>query len=133
MPLEFQRMIAAWEVVVRWHRVCEPGDRTDAALRAALHRAVPDLGLAGDATWAPAVDSLMALGEVEQVQGLGTTGKTWGVSHPQDWAGIVELLYGVRCNLMKAGKSPESRRDRDVCDRAAAVASIVAQHLIDLA
>lgn len=48
MPPEFQRMIAAWEVVVRWHRVSEPGDLTDTALKAALRRAVPDLGLADD-------------------------------------------------------------------------------------
>lgn len=75
----------------------------------------------------------MALGEVKQVQGLGATGKTWKVSHPRDWDGTVELLYGVRCNLMKAGKSPESRRDREMCDRASAVATIVAQHLIERA
>lgn len=130
MPWEFQRMTAAWELVVRWHRVRVPTDRTDARLRSDLSRALPELDLHNDDRWLAAIKSLIDVCPILRMQGNLTTNASWTISSTDDWSGVVEVLYGVRCNLMKAGKSPDADRDRDVCSRSAEVTTVIVEHLL---
>ena len=48
-----------------------------------------------------------------------------------DWAGIVDVLYTVRCNLLKAGKSTSEGRDLRVVRAASELVTIVAERLVE--
>ena len=128
MPESFQRFIAAWELVVAWHRAEHPTETTDAKLKQRLAQYLPELDLAEDDDWMQAVSGLLPW-EVVQMAGGNPTAISRRVAGPTDWVGLVDVLYTIRCNLLKGGKSPSDPRDLALTGVAADVTLLIGRAL----
>jgi hypothetical protein len=129
MPSEFQRFIAAWELIVLWHRSLRPSQKTDASLKRHLEECLPTLDLSTDPEWLKRVARLKEWA-VMKMSGAFDTGERIYVQGPEDWHGIVEALYTVRCNLIKGGKQPSNRNDLALTADAGAVALFLSNRLV---
>ena len=136
IPDEFQRMIAAWEVIVAWHRHHYPGeqdsDRADPSrgLIGRLSAALALLQLQDDDEWKQLTAKLLALCPVTVMKGAVSSKEVRTFTSSSDWRQLVGTLYTVRCNVLKAGKSPLDPRDIKVCAGAAAVTTYAARRLV---
>lgn len=128
MPRGFQRFIAAWELIVIWHRTRRPNATSDAALKKELEKELPALNLGNDIEWLPRIESLVKW-KVIRMAGPVETDALVSVSDANDWPGVASTLYTVRCNLLKGGKQPGNPVDVALAEDAAAVAEIVARRL----
>jgi hypothetical protein len=118
MPWSFQRFIGAWELVVAWHRTHNPNETSDAQLKNRLKSKLADLALGASDEWRTLVEPALPW-EIFVMRGPIWTGNSVKVEAPEDISSIVDALYTVRCNLLKAGKSPSNSRDILVTDVAA--------------
>lgn len=132
IPLEFQRLIAAWELIVRWHRRELPGDETDRTLLGHLETALPALGLDHDVEWLTAAQRLTRW-EILRKSGDVETGETVHVVSTIDWKTIVRALYTVRCNIIKGGKDPGNPTELEFAAHAADATRVIALRLLALA
>jgi len=129
MPQEFQRFIAAWEVVVLWHREQHPNEQTDKSLTRALKTILPTLNLDVSPEWLAAA-TLLTRWKILKMSGARDTGQRVTIERATDWNAIVDGLYTVRCNILKGGKNPRNANDLMLAGEAAAAATILARRLL---
>jgi len=130
LPSEFARFIAAWEVIVAWQRA-NSNDTTDKTLLENLEKCMPTLRLSEDSKWTRRVEALMEFGPVTVMKLFQPTKERKEIQRQDDSGGIVQTLYTVRCNLLKAGKSPQDKDDLRRTLAASQVAESIACKLIE--
>ena len=130
LPVEFARFIAAWEVLLAWRRAQHPYDFSDSNLIAQFKRRLPSLKFDSHPLWRQSLTALREMGPVQMMSGSEPMGSCHAMRSDDDFAGLVDVLYTVRCNLFKAGKRPTNPHDLDLSQRAATVATMIAEALL---
>jgi len=123
LPVEFVRLIAAWEAFNRYYRNRYSNIRVDC-------RAIAEFASTHSECWREAVNTRSVERKVAHLVNLGSVFDMWGacpgsrgpstIEDPRDLQQVVRHIYRIRCNLFHGGKQPKRKQDREIADAAAA-------------
>ncbi|MFA7297681.1 MAG: hypothetical protein WC211_10955 [Dehalococcoidia bacterium] len=130
LPSEFQRLIAAWELVEVWRQSDLDRRNIEYPDLFANHLAphIAATTLQNDVEWLTRLERLRGECPIRQLTGNRERKKTF--AGPDDLQNLLWVLYTVRCNLVHGQKEPASPRDLLVASHAAAVLAHLATTLV---
>jgi hypothetical protein len=131
LPRSYARFICLWEALCAWFRDVE-GVHTDEQAKIWLKQRLEDWhnGKLGEPEYGASVRELKRVSPIGVMKGSEWVGER-GFTDESDFGQIVDVIYTVRCNLMKGGK-PASPDDREieVCKAASQVLDPIVEQLV---
>lgn len=131
VPRSYARFICLWEALCAWFRDVKDMDR-DADAKAWLKEYLADWhkDRLGDPEYGASVRQLKSLAPIWKMRGREPVCEK-KITDESDFGQIVDVIYTVRCNLMKGGKraSPDDR-ETGVCGAASQVLDPIVEWLV---
>jgi hypothetical protein len=128
----YVRFIALWEALCAWSRDVL-GESQDTQMKDWLRRNIAEwhkLKL-GEADYGYRANQLASITPVWTMEGERQLDRRLSIADETDFSQVIEVIYKVRCNLMKGGKpAMPSQRDVEVCDRASDVLDAIVEHVL---